>query len=236
VVPSPGNVLLEGDYKAHEARNIGMASQDVELIRQTVAKIDIHKKWAGNIWNIAIDQVSSAQKYSSKNGFVFPSIYGSKPKSISKHLGVSIDLIVALQDEFWAEFTGVREWQRNLIRFYNENGYVEGLTGYRCYGPLTAYQIFNYPIQGMAFHFLLAAMIEVDNILIKGGFKTQLINEVHDAMVFDAHPDEVKEVVCITTEAMCRKRWDWQNVPLDVSWEIGPNWWKMEEYDAVHKV
>ena len=136
---------------------------------------------------------------------------------------------MALQDEFWAEFTGVREWQRNLIRFYNENGYVEGLTGYRCYGPLTAYQIYNFPIQGTAFHFLLAAMIEVDDILIKGGFKTQLINEIHDAMIFDADPDEAEEVMKITTEAMCRKRWDWQAVPLDVSWEKGVNWYEMKE-------
>lgn len=229
IIPEPGHVLLEGDYKAHEARNIGMASGDVELIRQTVAKIDIHKKWAGKIWKIPIEQVTSDQKYGSKNGFVFPSIYGSKPKSISKHLEVDQDFIRSLQEELWAEFTGVREWQRNLIKFYNENGYVEGLSGYRCYGPLTAYRIYNFPIQGQSFHILLAALTEMDNFLINNGFKSRIINEIHDAMIIDTHPDEIEDVIAAGTEIMCRVRWPWMNVPLDVSWETGPNWFDMKE-------
>jgi len=228
-IPEPGHVLLEGDYKAHEARNIGMASGDVELIRQTVAKIDIHKKWAGKIYNVPIDKVSKDQKWLGKNGFVFPSIYGSKPPAISKHLGVSKDLISRLQEELWAEFSGVHEWQKRLIKFYNENGYVEGLTGYRCYGPLTAYQIFNFPIQGGSFHILLDSMVELDNYLINNGFKSRIINECHDAIIIDTDPEEIDDVVAAGTEIMTRKRWPWMTVPLDVSWECGPNYFEMKE-------
>jgi DNA polymerase-1 len=231
ITAEPGQILLEVDYKAHEARVIGMASGDVELIRQTVEKIDIHKKWGGKIVGKTIDQVTAAEKYAGKNQFVFPSIYLAKPYAIAGYFNnvYPVEHFETLQAEFWKEFPGIRQWQKNTLKFYNENGYIEGLSGYRVRGPLTIYQIANFPIQGTAFHLLLDALNRIDQYLIDHHFKTTIINEIHDSILFSAEPSEIEDVIDITTRVMTSKRFDWQTVELDVDWEIGENWLEMSK-------
>jgi uracil-DNA glycosylase family 4 len=228
--PEPGYLLLEGDYKAQEIRVIGMMSGDKELIRQIIEGIDMHKKYASKLFEKSIDEVTSDEKYSAKNGFVFPSIYGSKPDAISKyHIKLPVDHIQKIQDELWDEFHGVREWQLRTIAFYNENGYVEGLSGCKMHGPLTIYQIYNYPIQGPSFHLLLDALNRIDKFMVENGFRSKIINEVHDADLTSTHPDEIDDVIDISNEIMISQRFDWQTVPLQVSWSMGENWYEMED-------
>jgi len=60
--------------------------------------------------------------------------------------------------------------------------------------------------------------------------KSQAVGEVHDSILFDMRPDEIEEVVELATEILISKRFDWQrDVPLSVTWEIGENWYEMEE-------
>ena len=230
VIPEPGQILLEADYKAHEARVIGMASGDVELIRQTIQKIDIHKKWGGRIVGKTMDQVTADEKYAGKNKFVFPSIYLAKAYAIAGYFNneYPVEHFEALQAEFWREFPGVRQWQKDTLKFYNENGYVGGLSGCRIKGPLTVYQIANYPIQSSAFHILLDAFNRIDQFLIDNNFKTTIISEIHDSLLFSVEPDEFEDVVAITKEIMIQKRFDWQSVPLDIDFKMGDNWFNTE--------
>jgi len=230
IIPEPGQILVEVDFKAHEARVIGMASQDKNLIDQTVRKIDIHKKWGGKIHGVPIDLVDADMKYMGKNKFVFPSIYGATPKAICGYFGNKFPLphFEKLQAEFWEEFPGVREWQKRNVQFYCENGYIEGLSGFRVHGPLTIYQIYNFPIQGTGFHLLLDALVRIDDYMVEHHMKSTIINEVHDSIVFSVEPDEFDDVIDIATTTMKSVRFPWQNVPLDTDVEMGPNWYDLE--------
>lgn len=231
IIPEPGQILVEIDYKAHEARVIGMDSGDVNLIDQTVKKIDIHKKWGGKIFRVPIDQVSGEIKQLGKNKFVFPSIYGASPKAVCGYFGnkFPVEHFENLQAEFWQEFPGVREWQRKNVRFYCENGYIEGLSGFRVRGPLTIYQIYNFPIQGTGFHLLLDAIVRIDDYMIEHHMKSTIINEVHDSILFSVEPSEFDEVIELASSIMKSVRFDWQTVPLDVSVEMGENWYDLAE-------
>lgn len=231
IIPEPGQILVEFDYKAHEARVIGMASGDKELIRQTVAKIDIHKKWAGKTFDKPIDKVTADEKYSVKNQFVFPSIYGAAPKALWNYFGhkFTLEHFEKLQAEFWEEFPGVRQWQKDNVRFYCENGYIEGVSGFRVHGPLTIYQVYNFPISGPGYHLLQDAINRIDDYMIEHHFKSSIINEIHDSGVFSVEPSEFEDVVELATSTMKSVRFDWQNVPLDVSVEMGENWYDMKE-------
>ena len=233
-LPDLGEILIEGDFKSMEVRTITMASGAKELIRYAVESVDPHKYWAGKIFKKLIEDITADEKYSSKNGFVFPSIYGSMPQAIAKYFGgkFSVDYIKSIQDEFWAELPEVREWQIKTINDYYQNGYIEGMSGCRIRGPLTIFQLFNLPIQGPAFHIFLDAFARIDEFMVSNKFKSKAINEIHDAGVFSAHPSEVDDVIALSTEIMVSKRFDWMgDVPLAVDWEIGENWYDMEPYN-----
>ncbi len=231
IIPEDGQVLLEGDYKGIEVAQIAMTSGDPELIRQVTSNIDFHKKYAGRIIGKSIEEVTDDEKYGGKNGFVFPTFYGSLPPAIAKYFDMkySIDHLQKIQNEFWTEFAGVKQWQKDTIKFYEEHGYIEGLSGFKVPGPLTIYQIYNMPIQGTAFHLFLDALNRIDKYLIDHNFKSKIINEIHDSLVISADPDEVEDVMKICTEIMTSKRFSWQTVPLRVSWEMGENWFEMSK-------
>lgn len=229
IIPEPGQVLLEADYKGHEARVIGMASKDATLISETINKVDCHKKWGGELFKKPIIEVKDEEKYGAKNGFFFPTIFGSLSPAIAKYfdMKIPVDHIESVQRKFWREYAGVCQWQKGLIEFYEMNGYIEGMSGFKAHGPLTVYQICNFPISGPAFHILLDSLNKADEHLMNHGFKTSIINEIHDAMILTADVNEVEDIMNVTTEIMLSKHFDWQIVPLDVSWEIGENWYDM---------
>lgn len=232
-IPEPGQVLVEGDYKSMEIRTIAMASDSYELKRYINNGIDPHKYWASKIFKKPISEISADEKYAGKNGFVFPSIYGSLPPAITKYFGgkFNVEYIKNIQDEFWKELPEVRAWQIKTIEDYYKNGYIEGMSGCRIRGPLSIFQLYNLSIQSTAFHIFLDAINRIDEKMISNKFKSTLINEVHDAGIYSAEPSEIDDLIGLSTEIMTSKRFDWQkDVPLDVDWEIGDNWYDMVPY------
>ncbi|MHA1591480.1 MAG: DNA polymerase [Candidatus Heimdallarchaeaceae archaeon] len=229
-IPSPGNIFLEVDYDGLEVKVIAMASKDPELTRQIVAGIDPHRKWASELYCKDPKDITDTERYNAKNKMVFPSFYGSVVNSIclsfpeinSKH-------VERTQNLFWEEYSGVKSWQNSVLDFYNKNGFIIGLSGFRRPGPLSDMQLYNTPIQGTAFHLLLDALEKIDNLMISKGMLSRIVSEVHDSLLIDTNPDEVEEVIELTERIMCLKRFSWQTVPLSVSWEIGENWYDMEK-------
>ena len=229
-IPRPGNLYLEVDYDGLEVRVIGMASGDPELIRQIVEKVDTHRKWASKIYEKEPDIITSKERYNGKNQFVFPSFYGSTVSSISRSFPeINSKHIERTQDLFWKEYSAVKDWQNSVLDYYARNGYVTGMSGFKRPGPLSDNQLLNTPIQGPAFHLLLDALWKMDEEMIRRGMKSMMILEVHDSILFDTHPDEIDQVMELAEEILCMKRFDWQTVPLSVSWEMGENWFEMSE-------
>jgi len=227
ITPNVGHVLLEADYSGIEFREIAEASQDKWMIQQIIEGLDPHRKWGAKLHGKSENDITPDERYEGKNKFVFPTIYKSMPPAISKNTGKPIDLIESLQAEFWNDYPAVKAWQERTIQFYNQNGYVEGLTGYRSYGPLTNYQISNFGIQGCSFGILLCALTKLDEFLVENGFASMIVNEIHDSIVLSADPKEVDDIIEVGTAIMTSKLFDWQTVPLEVEWEIGPNFFEM---------
>jgi len=237
IIPSPGRIFLEVDYDGLEVKVIAMSSNDRILIEQIKQGVDFHRMWAAILYEKEEENVDKDQRYNSKNGFVFPSFYGSKPPAISRALGLSEEFVEIVQDEFWTMYADVYKWQESTLALYEETGYVEGLSGFRRCGPLTDEQIFNSPIQGTAFHLLLDGLDRIERTFRKCKLKSNPVFEVHDSIVFDAVPEEIEDVIGISTETLCSKRFDWQrDVPITVSWEEGPNWYDMKEINELQQI
>ena len=60
----------------------------------------------------------------------------------------------------------------------------------------------NMPIQGTAADMIKIAMINIYKELKKGKYKTKMVLQVHDELVFDAHKDEIKDVTPMVKELM----------------------------------
>lgn len=224
---SPGNILLEVDFDALEVKVIAMDSRDAELTRQIVNGVDTHRRWSSEIFLIPESEITSEQRFDAKNSFVFASFYGAIWETIApKFPMLRKEHIKEVQEKFWREFQGVKAWQIQNTEKYICNGFIEGMSGFRCYGPLNINKICNYPIQGTAFHLMLDSIIRIEKEFAKRKLRSKPLFEIHDSLTIDTVPQEAAEVVQIVTEIMTSKRFEWQGiVPLTVSWEIGKSCW-----------
>jgi uracil-DNA glycosylase family 4 len=255
IVPRKGHIIIEGDYGGLEVCVIGMASNDPVLAEQIINRRkwnlanpnaaaegrlnphDSHRRWSAKLFQKSFEDITKTERYNGKNGFVFPSFYGSQPRAMARYegfRGIGEKHIQKVYDEFWEEYAIVREWQRGQIEFYNQNGGYLGPMGCKRPGPLSYFQLFNNIIQGAGFHLLLDALQRIDDEMIARGLDSYAFLEVHDSIDFDMNPDEQTEVIQLSTEIMESKRFDWQrNIPLEVEWEIGRNnWYELEALEV----
>ena len=78
------------------------------------------------------------------------------------------------------------------------------------------------PIQGSAADIIKIAMINIHNKLEDGGFKTKMLLQVHDELVFDVYKPELETMKTLIKEEM--ENAYSLSVPLDVEMDKGVNW------------
>jgi len=67
--------------------------------------------------------------------------------------------------------------------------------------------------------------------------RSRPIFEIHDSITFDTVPEEEEDVIAISTEILCSKRFSWQgDVPITVSWEEGQNWYDMKPIKGLQQI
>jgi len=134
--------------------------------------------------------------------------------------------IKRIEADFWGtRFVGYARWKEKWWSRYQEQGYIDLLTGFRCSGIMTRNDVTNYPIQGSAFHCLLWSFTELDRIMRTERWNTCLVGQIHDAMLLDVNPAEMERVTKVVQRVTCddlTKAWPWIIVPLEVDTEICP--------------
>lgn len=152
-----------------------------------------------------------------------------RTQTISKHLAQFIEHIKDIENWFWSEFHGLREWQEKIIKNYQKNGYVEMPFGFRRTDLLSNNKIINSIIQGTAFHLLMWAYIEL-NKYCNNKWETEQLGQIHDEIVFDIVDSELQEVLNTSQYIMTkqiREEFDWITVPLVIEpkvTEIDTSW------------
>jgi DNA polymerase-1 len=129
-----------------------------------------------------------------------------------------------IEKHFWeVRFPVYNDWKEKWYKAYQKKGYFDTLTGFRCGGVMSKHDTINYPVQGSAFHCLLWSFIELDRIMRRDKWDTRLIGQVHDSIIFDVLPEELKHVIEVVKRVTCidlRKMWDWIIVPLTIEAEV----------------
>ena len=82
----------------------------------------------------------------------------------------------------------------------------------------------NSPIQGSAADMIKLAMIKIHAEFSKHNFKSKMLLQVHDELVFDAHKDEIEKIKPIILNCMQTALALPNDVPTDAELGMGDSW------------
>ena len=239
--------LVSFDYGQVEARVIAMASEDINLVDAMWTDYDIHGFWYQRLaklhpaykdflvteFDVPGDDEAKLFKVGrqeAKNKWVFPQFFGSSPFSCAKNLHVPDDIAEKLAGEFWDTFSGVKRWQKRLLKTYERQLYSETLTGRKRRGPMTLNEIINNPIQGTASDIVTDAQNRLSEMALEID-QPQFIAplNVHDDLTFLIPDETLDQDIQTIARYMCDSQFEFINVPIVVEVSVGKRWDKIEE-------
>lgn len=205
-------ILVDADYSQIELRVLAHMSGDPTFIEAFLNNEDIHTRTAAEIFGIPIEEVTEKQRNDAK-AVNFGIIYGISDYGLAKNLNISREKAKEYIDSYFARYPKVKEYMDETIEKAKEDGYVTTLMGRRRYLPELKsrnYNIrsfgervaMNMPIQGTAADIIKKAMNSVYYALKEGGYRSQLVLQVHDELIIDAYISELEAVKKIVKEKM----------------------------------
>lgn len=227
-----GNVLISADYSQIELRIIAELSKDENMLEAFREGYDIHRATAARVYGIPLEEVTSEQRRNAK-AVNFGIIYGQSAFGLSQSLGIARKEAAAIIDQYFAQYTGIRNYMSQVIERAKEKGYVETILNRRRYlrdinsanmtvRGFAERNAINAPIQGSAADLIKIAMINIQNDIREKGMEGKMIMQVHDELVFDVPEKEIEQFKELITTRM-------QNaitlqVPIEVEVGTGKNW------------
>jgi uracil-DNA glycosylase family 4 len=231
-IPShPDWELRSVDYGGNEVKGLWMLCRDTQLVIDINEGLDMHRYWASKLYEKLEDEVTSDERYEAKNKFVFRTFYGGSAEAAAKDMDLSPFLVENCQRELFDRYPRIKAWQDRVLRDYEDDGYVELLTGFKSEGPMEREAAINRAIQGTSFHKLLHSCNEVEDLQ---GFDTMAIAQIHDDILFDGPKSERDKHTEAVSNIMCNLPWEWsKGVMEEVEWKKGPNWRDMKGYKVI---
>lgn len=193
--------LVAADYSQIELRIIAALSGDESMIESFKNKEDIHAATAAKVFGVPLNEVTRTQRSDAK-AVNFGIIYGQGAFTLAQQLNKSRAEAKELIDNYYKTFPKLNQFIANQIHLARENGYVETILGRRRYLKNINSQnaivrsadernAVNAPIQGSAADIIKIAMINIYKLLSEGNYKTKMLLQVHDELVFDVHNSEL---------------------------------------------
>ena len=232
VAGSADGLIVSADYSQIELRIMAHLSQDQHLIQAFRNGVDVHAATAEKIFGVPHEEVTADQRRVAKTAN-FGIMYGISSFGLSQRLGISRSEAKKLIDDYFNAFPAIRSFIDDTIAAARENGYVETIFGRRRYLPdinaknatvraLAERNAVNAPIQGTAADIIKLAMIGVDRKMAEEGFRSKMVLQIHDELLFDTISSEREKLMSIVKEQM--EHVTELSVPLTVECNYGKNW------------
>jgi len=204
--------ILSADYSQIELRVIASISEDPGMMDAFANNIDIHTATAAKVFGVGIEEVTKEQRYKAKS-VNFGLIYGQGAFGLAENLKISRGEAKDIIDNYFAQFPRIKSYMNQVIEKARANGYVETIMGRRRYlrdinsanatvRSFAERNAINAPIQGSAADMIKLAMIRIQNHMKKQNYRSRMILQVHDELLFDVHKDELEEVAAIIKAEM----------------------------------
>ncbi|MEA5017240.1 MAG: DNA polymerase I [Erysipelotrichaceae bacterium] len=234
-IADEGCVLLAADYSQIELRILAHMANEDKLIQTFINKQDIHTTTAMEVFNVKADEIDAGLRRQAK-AVNFGIVYGISDFGLSQQLQIDVKTAQNYINRYFMSYPKIKIFMDEVISFCQANGYVKTLLNRRRYIPeindknymtreFGKRAAMNAPIQGTAADLIKLAMVKIAHRIKANGYRSQMILQVHDELIFNVYEDEIeimKELIENEMEnAMIL------NVPLEAKCVQGNNW-----YDA----
>ena len=234
-IPAEGCVLVDADYSQIELRVLAHIAEDQVMQKAFCDGVDIHTATAAQVFAVPVGAVTALQRRHAK-AVNFGIVYGISEFSLSEDIGVSRWEAKEYIDSYLANYSGVRQYMKDVVENARACGYTQTMFGRKRYIPeLTASNFnirsgaermaLNTPIQGTAADLIKMAMLRVDKALSESFPEAKLLLQVHDELIVEcpeAIASQVAELISREMEGIAALR-----VPLTAEAKFGKSW-----YDA----
>ena len=212
-VPSDGyDLLLSCDYSQVELRVMASIAQDHLLIDSFNKGQDVHARTASEVFGVPLEEVTPHMRSRAKT-VNFGIVYGISDYGLAQQLGVSRAEAGKYIADYFARYTGVKEYMNNEIAKAKKLGYVATLFGRRRYLPDINHSNYNLrsfaertaintPIQGTAADIIKIAMLKVNAALAEAQVKSHVLLQVHDELVLEVTNEEKDKVAALVKQVM----------------------------------
>ncbi|MFN4027295.1 MAG: DNA polymerase I [Flavobacterium sp.] len=224
--------LLSADYSQIELRIIAALSGEENMIKAFQNNEDIHRSTAAKVFNVALEEVTAAQRSNAKT-VNFGIIYGVSAFGLSNQTSLSRSESAALIEAYYKTYPKLKSYMSDQVDFARQHGYVQTVLGRRRYlkdinsanavvrGAAERNAV-NAPIQGSAADIIKLAMINIHRKLTSENWKSKMLLQVHDELVFDVHHSELEKIKPMIKHEM--ENAFTMSVPLEVEMGVGQNW------------
>ena len=232
-IPRDNNhVLMAADYSQIELRIIAALSKDEGMLSAFQNNEDIHSATAAKVFNVPLESVTREQRSNAKT-VNFGIIYGVSAFGLSQQTDLTRAESKALIETYYTTYPKLSAYIQDQIDFARDHGYVATVLGRRRYlkdinsqnaivrGAAERNAV-NAPIQGSAADIIKLAMIAIQKRLTQENWKSKMLLQVHDELVFDVPKTEVDALKSMVKSEM--ENAFKLDVPLVVDIGIGTNW------------
>ncbi len=232
-VAEEGFQLLSADYSQVELRIIASIAEDEAMIAAFESGEDIHSRTAKEVFGLdSMEEVTENERRKAKEvNYGIP--YGVSAYGLANRLGISNEEGKELIDQYFDRFPGILRYINDTRNFAKEHGYVKTLLGRRRYIPninsrnwntrsFAERTAINMPIQGTAADIIKLAMIDIEEYLQQEDFKTRMLLQVHDELIFEIARDEIEDLRPLI-ESRMENAYELK-VPLEVDMGVADNW------------
>lgn len=227
-------LIVSADYSQIELRIVAAISGDPAMSEAFRLAKDIHTATAAKVFGVEEHEVTKEMRYKAKS-VNFGIIYGQGAFGLAENLGISRTEAKEIIENYKKQFFRIEKYMEEMKQFCKTNGYVQTLMGrkrwlkdinssnftVRGYAERNA---INSPIQGTAADMIKLAMIDIHREFQKHNFKSKMIMQVHDELVFDAHKSEIEAIKPIIIEGMKNAMNLPNDVPVEAEIGVGENW------------
>ena len=230
--------LISADYNQIEMRILADMADVKELKNAFKNNEDIHSLTASQIFNISSNKIDDETRRKAK-AINFGIIYGISQYGLAKQISVSNQEASEFLKSYFKKFPEIKDYMNTTINFCRKSGYVNNIFGRRCH--ITGINDKNYnvrnfqeraainaPIQGSAADIMRLAMIKINRTLGKrSDYKTKMLLQIHDELVFETPKNEIKKIIPIIKKNMTdvsSSEHHKFSIPLTVDIYYGNNW------------
>ena len=226
------HTIVSADYSQIELRIIAEISKDANMLDAFAKNLDIHTATAAKVYGKELHEVTSDERRNAK-AVNFGIIYGQSAFGLSQSLGIPRKEAAEIIENYFIQYSGIKQYMADTMNFARENGYVCTLMGRRRYlrdinsanqtvRGFAERNAINAPIQGSAADMIKIAMINIHRELKAQKLDARMTMQVHDELVFDVPNHEVEKIKPIIAEGM--KNAIKTSVPILVEIGTGLNW------------